>query len=147
MAYNLSERNELGQFIEGQSPPEHKERCSCPRCNIDILKKQGFKKKHGFGKRFERGHTPYFKQGEYRIENHPHFKGFRNVPFRSGSLTLKRVLIKEIGCCERCKISDFRVLVLHHKDRNNTNSVKENLELLCANCHAIEHSKDKKRGD
>lgn len=42
--------------------------------------------------------------------------------------------------CERCgydKIPD--ILEVHHKDRSRKNGAKENLELLCPNCHAEEH--------
>jgi len=46
--------------------------------------------------------------------------------------------------CNRCKNKDLRVLEVHHKDRNRKNNKIENLEILCANCHKIEHLKDKK---
>lgn len=37
--------------------------------------------------------------------------------------------------CNRCKIEDIKVLVVHHIDRNRNNNKLENLETLCANCH------------
>lgn len=48
-------------------------------------------------------------------------------------------LFAEIGKCQRCGFSDHRALTVHHKDRNRSNNDPSNLELLCWNCHAIEH--------
>ena len=39
--------------------------------------------------------------------------------------------------CMRCGFDKY--VVVHHKDRNRENNVLENLEILCPNCHAIEH--------
>jgi len=41
--------------------------------------------------------------------------------------------------CNKCGISDERVLMVHHKDGNRKNNSLENLERLCCNCHAIVH--------
>jgi 5-methylcytosine-specific restriction endonuclease McrA len=42
--------------------------------------------------------------------------------------------------CERCDYKKYpEILVVHHKDRNRKNGAKENLELLCPNCHEEEH--------
>jgi 5-methylcytosine-specific restriction endonuclease McrA len=52
---------------------------------------------------------------------------------------LVRNLIKE---CERCGYNEVAaVLGVHHKDRNRKNNAIENLEVLCPNCHSIEHNK------
>lgn len=53
----------------------------------------------------------------------------------------KKVLIKERGHkCESCKLSEWLCepipLELEHKDGNNRNNNKDNLSLLCPNCHA-----------
>ncbi len=42
--------------------------------------------------------------------------------------------------CERCG-SEFR-LERHHKDRDPGNNTLRNLEVLCKNCHLLEHSKE-----
>ena len=55
----------------------------------------------------------------------------------------RRKLHKEVGVCERCGFSDNRVLEIHHKDRNRGHNTRENLELLCPNCHAIDHYEGK----
>jgi len=41
--------------------------------------------------------------------------------------------------CERCGYEEYRILEVHHKDRNRGNSDLNNLELICPNCHAKEH--------
>lgn len=68
-------------------------------------------------------------------ENHPQYKKgtncYRNIKLES--------LSKEKQLCEKCGISDKRVLQVHHKDKNRQNNKLENLELLCANCHLIAH--------
>jgi hypothetical protein len=42
--------------------------------------------------------------------------------------------------CEKCGYDKYpEILVVHHKDRDRKNGAKENLELLCPNCHEEEH--------
>lgn len=42
--------------------------------------------------------------------------------------------------CNRCKWKEVPgVLKVHHRDRNRDNNTIENLEILCPNCHDIEH--------
>lgn len=42
--------------------------------------------------------------------------------------------------CNRCGYSENKAaLIVHHKNRDRTNNELVNLEILCANCHAIEH--------
>lgn len=42
--------------------------------------------------------------------------------------------------CERCGYDKHEAaIIVHHKDRNRNNDSLDNLEVLCANCHAIEH--------
>ena len=44
--------------------------------------------------------------------------------------------------CERCGFdSSPNILGVHHKDRNRNNNELENLEVLCPNCHSMEHMK------
>ena len=44
--------------------------------------------------------------------------------------------------CERCKIKDIDMLVIHHVDHLRRNNNIENLMILCGNCHLKEHRKD-----
>lgn len=41
--------------------------------------------------------------------------------------------------CNRCNYNEKRILVVHHKDHDRDNNDILNLEILCPNCHAIEH--------
>lgn len=42
--------------------------------------------------------------------------------------------------CERCSYDKHpAAIIVHHKDKNRSNNDPSNLEVLCANCHAIEH--------
>lgn len=44
--------------------------------------------------------------------------------------------------CERCGYStEPSILGVHHKDRNRKNNKQSNLEVLCPNCHSLEHMK------
>lgn len=54
----------------------------------------------------------------------------------------KGALIREHGhICMGCGLAEWRgqpiTLELEHKDGNWSNNVRENLELLCCNCHAL----------
>jgi hypothetical protein len=42
--------------------------------------------------------------------------------------------------CNRCGYEELPgILRVHHKDRDRSNSDPENLEILCPNCHEIDH--------
>lgn len=47
------------------------------------------------------------------------------------------------NCCERCGViidpTQRGTWAGHHRDHNPSNNTKENLEILCRRCHAIEH--------
>ena len=49
--------------------------------------------------------------------------------------------------CERCSFIPERLLQLHvhHLDHDHTNNDPENLQTLCANCHALIHRLHKER--
>ena len=51
-----------------------------------------------------------------------------------------KILIDQDGCCNRCGIKKWNgeliTFELEHKDGNNQNNSRENLELLCPNCHS-----------
>ncbi len=72
-------------------------------------------------------------------EGNPYYKHGRSV-FRRWA---KEKLIQLDHCCERCGVkidpSQRGTWAGHHKDHNPTNNIRENLEVLCRRCHAIEH--------
>ena len=42
--------------------------------------------------------------------------------------------------CNRCGYKDHpEILVVHHRDENRQNNKLSNLEVICPNCHALEH--------
>ena len=53
----------------------------------------------------------------------------------------RRVFEEQNYCCNECGVSEwqgFKIpLELEHKDGNNQNNVRTNLEGLCPNCHSI----------
>jgi 5-methylcytosine-specific restriction endonuclease McrA len=54
----------------------------------------------------------------------------------------KRILIQENGhVCEQCLLTIWNnvpiPIELNHKDGNSDNYSRENVELLCPNCHAL----------
>lgn len=59
---------------------------------------------------------------------------------------LKKRLIQHRGTkCERCCMPDTRILVVHHRIRrmDGGSDDLDNLELICPNCHALEHLGEK----
>jgi len=55
----------------------------------------------------------------------------------------KAKLLRDLGKCEDCDFNDIRILTIHHLDRNRKNNTRKNLMLLCWNCHALRHYKEK----
>ena len=52
----------------------------------------------------------------------------------------ENTLSKRPAKCERCGYDKHIAgIVIHHKDRNRENNTDDNLEVLCAICHNIEH--------
>lgn len=46
--------------------------------------------------------------------------------------------------CERCGFKEYpEIIQVHHKDRDRDNNDILNLEILCPNCHMLEHYKSK----
>jgi 5-methylcytosine-specific restriction endonuclease McrA len=49
--------------------------------------------------------------------------------------------------CVRCGYNTApHILGVHHKDRNRRNNELSNLEVLCPNCHSLEHGKHTPHG-
>ena len=54
-----------------------------------------------------------------------------------------RLLKKKGKNCERCTYNKYKILQVHHKDRDRNNNNLDNLELVCPNCHYEEHYLEK----
>ncbi len=69
----------------------------------------------------------------YMVEIQPDHYGTVSKDYRAKAL-------RELPhVCVRCSFSNVNALEVHHKDKNRSNNDISNLEILCANCHSIEH--------
>ena len=50
------------------------------------------------------------------------------------------LILKPKDSCEVCKISNKKLLTVHHKDGNKHNNKTENLQTLCYNDHRLKHA-------
>lgn len=120
----------------GAQRPKPKNNVKCALCNIDFYmnsSRKGSSKSGLFfccrahkdiGQRLSSGITeimlPHYGSGS---------KNYRDIAFRT----------KEKKC-ERCGYdANEAAIIVHHIDRNRANADISNLEVLCCNCHAIEH--------
>jgi 5-methylcytosine-specific restriction endonuclease McrA len=68
---------------------------------------------------------------------------FENTSFEESSIDSKRMKVFEEQkySCNNCKLKIWMdrsiTLELEHKDGNTSNNVRDNLEALCPNCHAL----------
>ena len=64
----------------------------------------------------------------------------KDILANPGSLRTSLILRGEMKFCNRCGYTKHpEILVGHHKDRNRNNNSIVNIEILCPNCHALEH--------
>ena len=69
--------------------------------------------------------------------------------WRPDFATVRKSMVKRnlLTVCERCGYdAEPKILGVHHKDRNRKNNDLSNLEVLCPNCHSLEHSKHTPHG-
>lgn len=63
--------------------------------------------------------------------------------------TVRNIMLKRnmLSHCNRCGYKEHpNILGVHHRDRNRRNNSLENLEVLCPNCHSLEHAKHVSHG-
>lgn len=75
-------------------------------------------------------------------QNNKLFKKWKNHPqYKTGKTFYRTLKIKSVETpkCENCGFDNILALEVHHIDRNRKNNEIENLSILCANCHKIEH--------
>lgn len=69
------------------------------------------------------------------------FDGMRPPHYQDGISKYQDRAYKHYGTkCARCGYDENKAaLQIHHIDRDDSHNDLDNLEVLCANCHAIEH--------
>ena len=73
--------------------------------------------------------------------------GTAHKNFKTGEFvyraTMERSKVPKL--CQLCKTTDYRVLAVHHIDKNRKNNTLNNLAWLCHNCHFLVHHYDRER--
>lgn len=108
----------------------------------DCLKQMGLKPAGGNYKNLISNIHKFGLSTEHMLHQ-AHNKGKELVPFEglTRGPSIKARLVKELGhVCQQCKQHTWNnapiPLELEHIDGNNRNNKRENLTLLCCNCHA-----------
>jgi 5-methylcytosine-specific restriction endonuclease McrA len=78
-------------------------------------------------------------------EQNPNFIRFGKTSgfFGTTFIWWRTHLLEKIGKCEVCGFSDKRILEVHHKNRDRGDNTRNNLILVCPNCHSIDHWESK----
>lgn len=85
-----------------------------------------------------------FKEKSTEFAGYPDKKPLKGEFPICGKTVRKRILSTRENKCERCGYDrQVKILQVHHLDRNTGNNAPENLVLLCRNCHAEDHLKQR----
>lgn len=109
-------------------------RLLCDHCGNEFLRAKSKLKLSASGKVFCR-RTCKDSAQKYMLEIQPSHYGTG-----TGSSTYRSIAFSAYKpICNRCGFNNENALEVHHKDRDRENNSIANLEILCANCHSIEH--------
>lgn len=120
--------------------------CSKRPAGCEVLKKknsEGGKKAYSTGRRLPAKARYVDLSAETKARMNWNKGNYSNVEFTLGGVgNHKAALMQERGQrCEECGLNEWNSqpipLELEHCDGNNKNNTKENLKLLCCNCHAL----------
>jgi 5-methylcytosine-specific restriction endonuclease McrA len=101
---------------------------NCVHCGIAFLDSPSTKRKYCSKACVNKAHKSEWK---------PDFTTVRKNMLARGMLTK----------CVRCGYAEHpEILGVHHKDRNRKNNDLGNLEVLCPNCHSLEHNRHTPHG-
>ena len=103
----------------------------CAHCNKAFRRlKSKMKSKSGL----------YFCCREHKDLGQTYIKEIQPSHYGTGLPDYRKIAFEHYELkCDDCSNKDIRVLQVHHKDRNRNNNSVDNLQILCANCHCIEH--------
>lgn len=108
---------------------------NCANCGKEITKPASHLKQSKTG-------NLYCNRSCSAAKNNSLFKKWENSPkYKNGIRDYRKRKLESVENpkCERCGFDNILALDVHHKDRNRKNNSNENLEILCCNCHRIEH--------
>lgn len=114
-------------------------------CSMKCYKKDGDKNPFHGKKHTKESINKMLSNPDYRHfgkgEDNPNFVRFEKNTFIGWSRPWwSKWLKNNVGKCEDCGWNKhLEVLEIHHKDRNIKNNIRENLILLCPNCHDWRH--------
>ena len=106
----------------------------CDMCGKEVYRAPRMIERSKSGKYFcNKSCQTLWRNQLYIGENHSNYTDGK-ASYRS---VLSRAGVKKY--CRLCKTKDFRVIAVHHKDKNRKNNSIENLVYLCHNCHHLVH--------
>jgi hypothetical protein len=117
--------------------------CSRPCANSRVFTEEAKLKKSIALKGKPSNRKQYDKEVQAAKSRQRWLEKYNSTPFDElGAENKRRRVFEEQNyCCNKCGISEwqgFKIpLELEHKDGNNKNNVRTNLEGLCPNCHSI----------
>lgn len=117
--------------------------CSRSCANSRVFSDEACLKKSIALKGVKRTVKIYDKKEQIRKAQETKLLRYKNTPFELLGLTnkRKRVFEEQNYCCNKCSLDTWLgfpiTLELEHKDGDNKNNVRENLEALCPNCHSL----------
>ena len=114
------------------------------KCSQSLLKKQIKVICKICGKEYEITESHYnrniSKGGDFYCSRECYNKRSNNPKRLKRSTEHNQELLNN-GKCADCGEDKYYLLQIHHIDSNPSNNVKENLEIVCANCHIKRHLK------
>lgn len=118
---------DISHFVTGGLPRKTPAYGICPVCNKKFNQPKSSKQNTTCS--YSCSNT-FFRSGK----NNPNYKTEATLG------TYRAKALKYYGnCCKKCSYSNIDALEVHHIDNNRNNNALENLEVLCANCHTLQH--------
>ena len=84
-------------------------------------------------------HKKYFCCRDHKDQAQKYMKEIQPDHYGTGKEYRNKALSYYGSVCSICGFDNILAIEVHHKDRDRNNNSIDNLEVLCANCHSIEH--------